>query len=371
MDIEETPGPHLSPQPWRSIVAGAVAGGLIAASVAVPATWLLSRQEDAPAPATAGAAPPARGTTPQQPRSLTATDTTASDAESRGLVLIDTTLTDGEAAGTGLVIDSAGLVLTNYHVVEGSTSARVTIASDGTSYDATVVGHDQRADIALLHLDGASDLTTVDLDDDGDPSVSDAVTAVGNAGGQGFLSAASGTVVALDQPITTQSSGAVAGEHLTGLIETDASVVGGYSGGALLDDEDEVVGITTAASGGGRAESYAVPIDDAIAVADRIEAGDESGDVQIGPSAYLGVAVTGTGDGVGVVEVEDGSASARAGIAAGDTITAVGGQRVSDVTALHAVLASHEPADRVVVRWTGATGRTHRATVTLGSSPVA
>ena len=144
MDIEETPGPHLSPQPWRSIVAGAVAGGLIAASVAVPATWLLSRQEDALAPATAGAAPPARGTTPQQPRSLTATDTTASDAESRGLVLIDTTLTDGEAAGTGLVIDSAGLVLTNYHVVEGSTSARVTIASDGTSYDATVVGHDQR-----------------------------------------------------------------------------------------------------------------------------------------------------------------------------------------------------------------------------------
>ena len=167
------------------------------------------------------------------------------------------------------------MVLTNYHVVEGSTSVKVTIATTGDTYDATVIGHDQAADVALLQLDGASDLATVNLDDDGDPAVSDTVTAVGNAQGQGFLSASTGTVVDLDQSIDTQSEGTVEGEHLTGLIETDAYVVGGYSGGALLDGEGEVVGITTAASSGGEAQSYAVPIEDALDVAQQIEDGSE------------------------------------------------------------------------------------------------
>ena len=87
----------------------------------------------------------------------------ATDAEEQGVVLIDTTLTDGKAAGTGLVIDADGLVLTNYHVVEGSTEVQVTIASTGVQYVGTVVGHDQEADVALLQLTDASGLDTVKL----------------------------------------------------------------------------------------------------------------------------------------------------------------------------------------------------------------
>ncbi|HYF72986.1 MAG TPA: trypsin-like peptidase domain-containing protein, partial [Nocardioides sp.] len=300
-----------------------------------------------------------------------ATGTAATAGQSQGVVLIDTTLTDGEAAGTGLVIDAAGLVITNYHVVEGSTSVAVTVATDGTTYDAEVVGFDATADVALLQLEDAAGLAVVDVDDDGDPAVSDAVTAVGNAEGGGSLLASSGTVVALDQTITTATTAVSEGAELTGLIQTDAYVVGGYSGGALLDEEGEVVGITTAASQGGPTESYAVPIEDALAVADQIAAGEESADVQVGPAAYLGVGVVDTGAGVRVGSVEAGTAAADAGLEVGDLLTAVGGARVTSLDTLRAALAAWEPRDRVTLRWTDAAGTRHRASVTLGESPVA
>lgn len=360
---------HETPRSWRPAVAGALTGGLLAASIAGPGTWALTRDEEATTPtsSTTNLAPSFPAPT-QQPETSSSEVT---DAESQGVVLIETETTDGAAAGTGLVLESSGVVLTNYHVVEGSTSVRVTVATDGTAYDAAVVGFDRTSDIAVLQLDGAADLATVNLDDDGDPAVSDEVTAVGNAAGQGYLSASAGTVVALDQAITTASEGAVLGEHLTGLIRTDAYVVGGYSGGALLDDEDEVVGLTTAASNGGAAESYAIPVDDAVAIADRIESGDESDGVQVGPAAYLGVGVTGTGNGLGVVAVEDGGAAARAGIEAGDVLTGIGSRTVGSLDALKDALAAYQPGDRATLRWRDAGGTTHRASVTLGSSPVA
>lgn len=357
---------HETPRNWKPAVAGALTGGLLAASIAVPGTWALTRGEEAASPtsSTTNVAP----SLPENQPETSASEVT--DAESQGVVLIETETTDGAAAGTGLVLESSGVVLTNYHVVEGSTSVRVTVATDGTSYDAEVVGFDRTSDIAVLQLDGAGDLATVNLDDDGDPAVADEVTAVGNAAGQGYLSASAGTVVALDRSITTASDGAVLGERLTGLIQTNAYVVGGYSGGALLDVEDEVVGLTTAASNGGAAESYAIPVDDAVAIADRIEAGDESDGVQVGPAAYLGVGVIGTGTGLGVVEVEAGGAAAKAGIEAGDVLTGVGSRTVGSLDALKDALAAYQPGDRATLRWTR-DGRTHRATVALGSSPVA
>jgi S1-C subfamily serine protease len=373
----ETPSRKDPRWTWRSTLAGAVAGGVLAASVAVPVTWATTRSDHATAAAPAASTPtapptfePPSGYGDALPGTTSARQTDATDAQSRGVVLVDTALTDGEAAGTGLVIDASGLVLTNYHVVEGSTSVTVTIATDGTTYDATVVGRDQAADVALLRLDDASGLTTVRVDDDGDPAVADAVTAVGNAEGQGSLSASTGDVVALDRSISTATTGAAEGEHLTGLIQTDAYVIGGYSGGALLDDQGEVVGITTAASSGGATESYAVPIQDALAVADQIEAGHETTEVQIGPAAYLGIGVAGSAGGLRIAEVRTGTPAHGAGIAAGDTVTAVGGRRVASLAALRTALAAYQPGDRVRVRWTDAGGATHRAGVTLGSSPV-
>jgi S1-C subfamily serine protease len=384
---------------WRAGLAGAVAGGVIAASVAVPVTWALNRS----APVAAADAPTA--TAPQQPGTGTlpeggteggtspfggdqqygspfggSTSTQTGDWEdasadqSQGVVLIDTTTTSGEAAGTGLVIDSSGLVLTNYHVVEGSTQVQVTIATSGDTYEATVVGHDQEADVALLQLDGASDLATVAIDDDGDPAASEAVTAVGNAQGQGFLSASDGSVVALEQSIDTQDEGTVEGEHLTGLIQTDAYVVGGFSGGALLDDEGEVVGITTAASSGGAAESYAVPIEDALDVAEQIEDGQESDEVQIGPSAYLGIAISQTSGqstgGVQVGQVESDGAAADAGIEAGAVITGIDDTAITSYDVLRSALATYEPGDQVTLHWTDTSGASQQASVTLGESPV-
>jgi S1-C subfamily serine protease len=383
----EIPAPAARPRRrWRAAAAGALAGGVLAASVAVPLTWrvVAAEHQVSVASAATGATTtttetwpvPGTGTRPEwnaagggpDDETTTATDTDATEAQSTGVVLIETVTASGEAAGTGLVLDADGTVVTNYHVVEGATEVTVTVATTGETYQAEVLGADPESDIAVLRLDGASDLDVVDLDDDG-AALDETVTAVGNAEGQGYLSASAGTVTALEQSITTSAEYGIEGEDLAGLIETDAYVVGGYSGGALLDDEGEVVGITTAASSGTAVtESYAVPIDDALAVVDQVESGVESGSVRIGAAAYLGVAVD---DDLLVASVETGTAAAEAGIEAGATLVALDGTAVSGYDALAAVLDGLEPGDRVGVRWTDADGTSHRATITLGASPAA
>ncbi|GAB2582721.1 S1C family serine protease [Microlunatus antarcticus] len=307
----------------------------------------------------------------------------ATDAESTGVALIDTVLTDGEAAGTGIVLTSDGEVLTNYHVVEGSTLIRVTIASTGKAYTASVVGVDQAADVALLQLKDASGLTVAKIDDD-TLKAGDDVTAVGNAGGTGTLTAADGSVTSLAASITTQSEGTVAGERLTKMIETDADVVAGDSGGPLLDDEGEVVGIDTAASSGQEIDGYAVPIQTALAVVTQIRSGDETTAVRIGAAAFLGVQVAtsavsdsgytygsgGSSAGAAIAGVVDGDAADDAGLAAGDTITRVGSTTVTDAAGLTKALSTMNPGDRVQVTWTTADGDRQSATVTLDASPV-
>lgn len=378
----ETPETSAPTRRWRSIVAGSLAGGVLAASVAVPLAWRVaaldqvsagpvvgttttSTTETWVAPSTGGRQEwSAAGGGPDDDTATTG-ESDATEVQSTGVVVIDTVTTSGAAAGTGLVLDADGIVVTNYHVVEGSTSVAVTIATTGAEYDATVVGADPESDIAVLQLDGASGLDVVDLDED-DAMLGEAVTAVGNAEGQGYLSASAGTVTALEESITTAAEGVVRSEDLAGLIETDAYVVGGYSGGALLDAEGEVVGITTAASTSTRmVESYAVPIADALAVVELIRAGDESGSVRIGPAAYLGVGVT---DGLQVVSVAAGSPAADVGIAAGATLLAVDGTVVGDYATLADVLDALEPGDEVAVRWSDVAGATHRASLTLGTS---
>jgi S1-C subfamily serine protease len=316
-------------------------------------------------------------------QSSTADSDPATAAESKGVALIDTVLPDGEAAGTGIVLTSDGEVLTNYHVVEGSTSVKVTIPSSGRAYTASVVGVDQTADVALLQLKDASGLTAAQIDDD-TVKVGDDVTAVGNAGGTGTLTAADGDVTALSASITTESEDSVAGEKLTKLIETSADVVAGDSGGPLLDDEGEVVGIDTAASSGQDIDGYAVPIDTALSVVTQILSGDETADVRIGAAAFLGVQVAssavsdsgygygygGSGSGATIAGVVDGDAADDAGLEAGDTITRVGSTTVTDAAGLTKALSTMNPGDRVKVTWTTADGETQSATVTLDASPV-
>lgn len=311
----------------------------------------------------------------------------ATDAESTGVVLIDTVVSGGQGAGTGMVLTSSGEVLTNYHVVEGATEITVTVATTGTTYQATVVGSDESADVALLQLEGASGLDTVTVDDDS-VAVGDEVTAVGNAGGTGTLTAADGTVTALTATITTASEGSVQGETLTSLIETDADVVAGDSGGPLVDDEGEVVGIDTAASTGQQIDGYAIPIATALTVVEQIRSGEETSTVRIGSSGYLGVELAagttqqqgpwggsmqswGFGAGAEIAGVVDGQAAAGAGLGAGDLITAVDGTTITSAEDLSAAIGGHDAGDRVTLSWTDTAGESHTTTVTLGANPAA
>ncbi len=287
-----------------------------------------------------------------------------------GVVDITTVLgyQNGEAAGTGMVLTSDGEVLTNNHVVEGATSITVTVVSTGQSYTAAVVGTDPTDDVAVLQLAGASALDTVQADDD-PVAVGDAVTAVGNAGDEAGTAAAAGTVTALDQSITATDESGQDAEQLTGLIGIAADVEAGDSGGPLYDGEGEVAGMDTAASSTG-GQAYAIPIGTALSIAQQIVDGVDDGTVHQGQPAFLGISVQATGTGGATVAgvVADGPAD-RAGLVAGDVVTAVGGTVVTTPDDVSAALADLDPGDTVAVTWTDVTGGQQTATVVLGTGP--
>ena len=297
-------------------------------------------------------------------------------SSSPGVVMIETVVTGGEGAGTGIVLRSDGIVLTNYHVVSGSTLIRVT-TGDSKKYTATVIGFDSTNDIAVLKLADASDLTTAKLDT-AKVVVGDKVTAIGQGGGQGVLYSTSGSVTALDAQITAaESSTSADSETLTGLIETNAQIVPGYSGGPLLDSEGEVVGIDTAASSSTPITGYAIQISTAVSIANKIQSGDDSGTVHVGKRAALGVQISSGSSGYGrqqqsyglhVMSVLSGGAADSAGMTAGSTITSIGGTSVTDASTLTDTLDQYTPGDKVSVGWTDASGQAHTATVTLGTA---
>jgi S1-C subfamily serine protease len=305
---------------------------------------------------------------------------------SKGLVDITTTIGfDGaQGAGTGIVLSADGLVLTNHHVVAGATAVRATDVGNGKTYDATVLGYDSTHDVAVLRLKGASGLTVAPLGSSATLKVGDPVVAVGNAGGVGGTpSAVAGTVRALDQQITVQDERDGSPQRLTGLIQLDAAIVPGDSGGAVVDADGKVVGVVTAASASAASgdstapvDGFAVPIDQARSIARQIIDGRSSSTVHIGGTAFLGVQlVPGSAQGAAaagaqVAGVVPGSPADRSGVQAGDVLTAVDGDAVGSADALHAAVSAHQPGDTVKVAWTDAAGTRHSATLHLGSGPV-
>lgn len=390
MDIEEqpllTPAASAAPAVGRRdphrvrVVAGvtALALGLVAGGTGLAWSATTTRTVDS-----ASSSPSGSSTSHTVPNQRTyqnftrrAADTTganaATAAQTVGVVTIVSTLdynSSEKAAGTGTILSSNGLILTNNHVIEGSTSIQVTVESTGKSYQATVIGTDKIDDVAVLKLTGASGLTAAKYATSA-ASIGDSVTAIGNAEGTGDLVSAVGSVTATAQSITVQGDTTDASESLSNLIETNADIVPGDSGGPLLNVSGRVIGMDTAASSGARETvGYAIPIAEALTIAKRIESGVASGNVAIGNPAFLGVELSSSITAATVAGIISDTPAATAGIAVGDTVTAIDGTAVTSAAALSPLITAHEPGDEVSVSWTDAAGTAHTATVTLQAGP--
>jgi len=294
-----------------------------------------------------------------------------------GVVNITTALgyQGGAAAGTGIVLTSSGDVLTNNHVIRGATRVQVTVPSTGRTYSANVVGYSVTADVALIHVSNASGLTTAKIGNSSSVQVGRDVTAVGNAGGRGGTPAVTvGTVTGLHRSITVNDDqGGTA--RLTDLIQTNASLEPGDSGGPLLDSSGRVIGMDSAADTGfdfrgGGGSGFAIPINRALAIVKVVRFGRTVGAVHVGPTSFLGISVSsavragGTPSGGALVSgvLPNGPAD-NAGLGSGDLITSIAGSSISSPNALVAALLKIAPGRSVQIHWTDSNGYSHSGTI--------
>ena len=304
-------------------------------------------------------------------------DTEAAAAAVAPAVVQITTKIDYQQAigtGTGTVIDPSGVVLTNYHVVAGANTVTGTVG--GSDYPADLVGYDRKRDIAVLQLRGAGGLPTAPIGDSGQVVVGEPTVGLGNARGVGApLTHETGPVTALNRTVNAEDTLTGSSEEANGLIEVSADVRPGDSGGPLVNGAGQVIGVVTAASVnfqmGPGGESFAIPINDAMAVAGQIRSGAPSGSVHIGPPVLLGVGVSTqprSTEGIIVRDVMRDGPAAQAGVAIGDAITTIDGTSIDSATTLTYVLDRHYPGDVVDVTWIDRSGqqRTGKAALVPG-----
>ena len=287
-------------------------------------------------------------------------------------------------AGTGMVLTSDGEVLTNNHVVKGAWKIQVHVPG-GSSYTASVVGVDPAHDVALIQLQNASDLSTINPGDSGSVSVGENVAGIGNALGRGGSpTVANGAVTGLNRTITANDPDGTS-ERLTGMIQTNAHIQPGDSGGGLINSDGQVVGMITAGSDtqttsvSQNSVGFAIPISTALDVVGQIHAGG-GGTVLMGERGYLGVGVQaldqdptaaarlGAQSGALVISVEPNGPAASAGMTAPAVITAVDGKAVTSPNTLGPLLHAHIPGETAQISWVD-DGGSHSATVQLISGP--
>jgi S1-C subfamily serine protease len=356
--------------------------------------------------------------------------TKVENAVKPGLVVITSHLKyDGSgaaAAATGMIISKSGLVLTNNHVINGTTGLRATVVATGRQYPAQWLGYDKGSDVAVIKLVGASGLTTIPIGDSAAVKVGDNVIGMGNAGGTGSITSVPGIVTGLNQTITASDDGSgVQPERLTGMIQTDANIIPGDSGGPLASTGGKVIGMDTAASTNGVTNNqqdvgFAIPIDKALTIARRIISGQPGAGVQVGTTGFVGVLVpsgpngaqsTSTSPRVQLQQQEanqqafgqQGSApnscvppgtnpaapasiapvsagtlvlgslcqtpAATAGLLPGDVITKVNSQQVTSPASLMKVLRTVRGGANVTLTWVTPADQTVTRTLTLASAP--
>lgn len=278
--------------------------------------------------------------------------------------------------GSGIVISPTGDVLTNNHLIEGETIVRAKDLGNGRIYAASVLGYDIAADIAVLRLKGASRLRTAPTGGTSALKLGMPVTAIGSSLSGGSWSSTTGKVQGTGRSVLASDRETGVTQSLKGLIVASATAQAGYAGAALVGPAGQVVGVITAGSSN---LAFAVPIGTALAVARMVESGRFSGDVHPGATAFLGAVIEalarshrgGAKAGVRVVSVFAGSPARRAGVAAGDILTAVGGQAVKSVAGLSDILLSEQPGRKVRLDWLDRRGKAHSGTATLVNGPPA
>ena len=268
--------------------------------------------------------------------------------------------------GSGIVFDTQGDVVTNYHVVQGAQSLKVSLAN-GKQYDGSLKGTFPPDDLAVIHI-GASGLHPASFGDSSKLVVGDLVMAIGNPLGL-QSSVTEGIVSAVGRTVSEPG-----GAALPGVIQTSAAINPGNSGGALVDLSGQVIGIPTLAATdpqiGGTAPGigFAIPSNLAKDIATQLI---QNGRVTNSHRAFLGVEQPGDtgGQGTLVFNVVPGGPAEKAGIQPGDVITAINHQPTPDPDALSSVLANLKPGDRVPVEIMREDGSRKTVTVTLGQFP--
>ncbi|MBA2610316.1 MAG: trypsin-like peptidase domain-containing protein [Actinobacteria bacterium] len=368
------PAPTTSSPKWSRRTAALIAVAVLSGGTAAIATHAL---DGGGAPTIFGNAPSANSAN-SAARSLALSGTKLNvagvvDAVGPSVVSIRAAITrpgpfggSGEAAGTGVIISSDGEIMTNAHVIDGASSVKVTLAGESQARTATVVGEDADNDLALLKIADVSGLPAARLGKSADVKVGDDVVAIGNALAlRGGPTVTRGIVSALDRTLDTGES------TMTGLIQTDASISSGNSGGPLVDATGKVIGINSAVAASGQGSSaenigFAIAIDNAVPILDRLR-----NHTAAAAAGYLGVRSSDPADGSRgalIASVDAGSAAAKAGIKPGDLITAVDGKAVDGAAALGAAVKAHTPGTPVRITFIR-NNQTRTVTADLSTRP--
>jgi putative serine protease PepD len=264
-----------------------------------------------------------------------------------------------QAEGSGWVYDDQGHIVTNEHVVDGATSISVQFWN-GKTYTAHLVGSDKTTDLAVIKVDApSSQLFPLSVGSSSDLQVGDGVVAIGSPFGL-EETVTSGIVSALHRSIDSQSQFTI-----TNAIQTDAAINHGNSGGPLLDSQGRVVGVNSqikSESGDNAGVGFAIPEATVSQVAPQLISSGKA------THAYLGVSIDATASTAKIAKVQSGTAAEKAGLKAGDVVTALDDHQIATGDDLSAAINSYKPGDQVKVTYQRG-GSEHTTTVTLGTRP--
>lgn len=265
-----------------------------------------------------------------------------------------------EGAGTGMIVSSNGYVMTNKHVVDGADEVTV-VLTDGKTYEnVQVIGSDPLNDVAFLKIEDVSDLPAITLGDSKTIRIGQSVVAIGNALGQYQNTVTSGIVSGTGRPVVASSDGTSNGdpESLTDLIQTDAAINSGNSGGPLLNLKGQVIGINTAIAADAQSIGFAIPISATKGLLTHLI---KTGKVE---RAYLGiqyVSITPSvkerydlsvsrGDYIIADQgdsIQPGGPAEKAGLKDKDVIISVNGSKVGEVASVSSLVSEYEPGQKV------------------------